>query len=497
MTRNDVTLSIGVLCIAPFMSVLDLTLVNIILPHIAGGYGATPSEATLVVTFFAVAQAIAMPLTGALAQRFGVVRTYLYCLAGFALASLLCGAAPSLAALIAARVLQGFAAGPVVPLAQAILQRTLPPRHLAKGLAIFGTAMMSGPLIGPALGGLLADSIGWRWGFFVNLPLAALCLALSARLFRHQDSVPVRRPIDAVGLALMVTWVAATQVVLDKGRELEWFDSPLIVALTIVALLGFVAFLIWELTERHPIVDLSVFRHRGFSVAATATAVSYAIATAGSIMVYLWLQTGLHYDATTAGYVAAATGSPGLLVGPLLAWLSTRLDPRLLASFGLLMTAIAFMSRTQFVHDVDFFHILMPQFAIGIAAVFFWGPLMNLAMQHVPAEDVSAAAGLLTFTRTLALGVTVAVLMTLWDHQEKAEHARLAAAITNPQAVGGPLGSFGMTAEQSNTALNLLVDQQSAVLSLRHMFWVLSGVLLASLVAIWFAPVKERGGARA
>jgi DHA2 family multidrug resistance protein len=488
---GDIPLATLVLSLAPFLAVLDLTLVNIILPHIAGMYGATPKEATLVVTFFAVAQAISMPLSGALAQRFGVVRMFLLSLVGFALASLLCGMAPTLGALVLFRILQGFAAGPIIPLSQAIMQRTLPGRFVPMALTIFGVAMMSGPLVGPALGGLLADTVGWRWGFFVNVPIAAACILMSARMFTSHESRIEKQPIDGVGLALMVVWVTSLQVVLDQGHDLEWFASPLILLLSAAAAVGFIAFLIWELTDQHPIVDLSVFRYRSFRVASVVTAITYAAATASSLVVYLWLQTGLHYDATTAGLVSAITGTPGLLVAPLAAWLATRIDLRILAGFGLALSGVAMIMRTQFVQEIDFFHVMLPQIVIGVSGAFFWGPLIAIGMQDVPREKISSAAGLLTFTRTLVFAMQVALLLTFWDRGAQIEHEGLAAAMTDTAPALNGLQALGLAPEQAMTLLNGMADSQSVILSLQHLFWFLSAVFLAGIVAIWVAPPRS------
>lgn len=485
-----------VVAMAPFISVLDLTLVNIILPHIAGSFGATPREATLVVTFFAIAQAISMPLSGWLAGRFGAAKVFHASLIGFAAASFLCGAAPTLNLLIAARILQGAFAGPILPLSQSILQRTFPPKYAPVALTAWSVAMMAGPLLGPTLGGLLADSIGWQWGFFINVPLVAACTVLSFRLFAKRDTPTVRTPIDAVGLILMIVWVGALQTVLDYGHEKDWIASPFILSLSIVALVAFVGFLLWELTDRHPIVDLSVFRYLSFSMVAVITALTYGAATGGSLMVYIWLQTHLGYDATTAGIVSAMTGIPGILIGPVIAILSRRIDMRWLATAGLVISAISLFWRCSFTTEVNLAYVLIPQVLIGIAGPLYWGPMMAIGTSQVPQSKLSSAAGLLAFTRTVAFAAQIALITTFWEMGTRTQHAGISGGVKAhaPETLG-LLQSLGLTAEQALNALNDMVDNQAALLALQQLFLVLGLVILLGVIFVWIAPKPKVGAA--
>lgn len=498
LQNQDVVLGTIVLCLAPFLSVLDLTLVNIILPHIAGTYGATPTEATLVVTVFAVAQAISMPLSGWLAQRFGTVRIFLFSLAAFTLSSFLCGISPSLDGLVLCRILQGLSAGPIVPLSQAIMQRTFPPKYVAPALTMWGMALMTGPLVGPALGGMLADSIGWEWGFFVNIPIVAVCIIMTARMFMKHESQSLRLPIDTVGLVLLVVWVAAIQIVLDHGRQYEWFASPFIVTLTVVSVIAFLAFMIWELTEKHPIIDLSVFRYRSFNVIVLVMVLSYGAATAGSLMIYLWLQTSsLQYDATTAGYVAAITGIPGLITGPLVAMMTRRVDIRVLASMGLFLTAISLVLRTGFTLQIDFSHVIVAQIIIGIAGPFFWGPLIAIGMRDVPHDKISSAAGLLTFTRTLGFAMQVALMTTFLESGAKYNHAELAGELNQVEGAVRAMEAKGMGLQQALAVLQNLVEQQGMLLALHQMYWFLGAMVFICIVGVWVIPAAKPGPAQA
>lgn len=491
---SELLLAGVVTSLAPFISVLDLTLVNIILPHIAGSYGATPREATLAVTFFAIAQAISMPLSGWLAGRFGAAKVFHGALIGFAVASLLCGAAPTLEMLVIARILQGAFAGPIVPLSQSLLQRNFPPRWAPTALTAWSVSMMAGPLLGPTLGGYLADSIGWQWGFFINVPLVTICLLISIRCFAKRDAAAVKTPIDGVGLGLMIVWVGCLQAVLDYGYEKNWLASPFIATLAIIAACGFVAFLLWELTEKHPIIDLSVFRYPSFTAIAIAITISNGIITASSLMVYIWLQTHMGYTSTHAGFVSAMTGAPGLLAAPVIAWLARRVDMRWLATAGLVLCAVAILMRCGFNTSIDLFHLLIPQVVIGVAGSLYWGSMMAVGTSQVPPEKLSSAAGLLAFTRTMGFAAQVALLTTFWEMGTRSQRAALAgAAQANAPAALETLQAEGMGPAQALRALEHMVENEASLLSLQQMFIVAGAVVLACVICVWMAP-KPRSG---
>ena len=277
--------------LATFMNVLDTSIANVSLPAISGDLGASPSQGTWVITSFAVANAIAVPLTGWLAQRFGQVRLFVMSVLLFVLASWLCGLAPSLQALIAARVLQGLVAGPLIPLSQTLLLASYPPALAGTAMALWGMTTLVAPVVGPLLGGWITDNIAWPWIFYINVPVGLLAAALTWSIYRRRDPGPRRVPLDRTGLVLLVLWVGALQLMVDQGKEQDWFGSTEIVVLALVAAIGLAYFLVWELTHPQPLVNLRFFARRNFAVGVAALSVAYGLFFGNVVLLPLWLQT--------------------------------------------------------------------------------------------------------------------------------------------------------------------------------------------------------------
>jgi MFS transporter, DHA2 family, multidrug resistance protein len=252
--------------LANTVAVLDITIANVSLPHIAGSFGVTTHEATWVITGYAIAEAITVPLTGWLVRRFGTVKVFVVAVSGFGLFSLLCGLSPNFDTLVPMRVLQGLSGGPMIPLTQTLLLQVYSKDKAGAAMGVWALGSVIGPVLGPILGGYICDNASWPWIFFINVPFTVLAGVLCWRFLRHRETTTERAPIDFVGLGLLVLWVGSLQIVLEKGREFDWLASPFIVALTIVAFIAFGVFLIWELTDEHPIVDLRVFATPGFGL---------------------------------------------------------------------------------------------------------------------------------------------------------------------------------------------------------------------------------------
>ncbi|MGI9246041.1 MAG: DHA2 family efflux MFS transporter permease subunit, partial [Steroidobacteraceae bacterium] len=288
------------LALGTFMQVLDTTIANVSLPTIAGSLGVAPNQGTWVITSFAVSNGIAVPLTGWLMQRFGVVRTFAVSVALFTLASFLCGMAWSFESLILFRVMQGAVSGPMIPGSQTLLMAIFPGSKRGSALAIWSMTTLVAPIMGPVLGGYISDNYSWPWIFLINVPIGALAALICWRALGKHET-PLRKvPIDGIGLALLVVWVGALQIMLDTGKDLGWFDSAQIVSLSVVSAVVFVAFLIWQAYEKNPIVDLSFFKERDFVVGLLLTCVGYSLFFANVVILPLWLQTNLGYTATWA-----------------------------------------------------------------------------------------------------------------------------------------------------------------------------------------------------
>ena len=254
------------LSMATFMQVLDTTIANVAIPTIAGNLGASSSQGTWVITSFGVANAISLPLTGWLAKRFGEVKLFLWSTALFVIASWLCGMAQSLELLILFRVLQGLVAGPMIPLSQSLLLSSYPPKKRGMALSLWSMTVIVAPIFGPILGGWISDNYHWGWIFFINVPLGVVVFFLCTRMLRGRETAIQRNPIDLVGLSLLVLGVGALQLMLDRGKELDWFASNEVIGLAIAAVVGISFLIVWELGDKHPIIDLSLFKHRNFAI---------------------------------------------------------------------------------------------------------------------------------------------------------------------------------------------------------------------------------------
>ncbi|MBC7378070.1 MAG: DHA2 family efflux MFS transporter permease subunit, partial [Burkholderiaceae bacterium] len=301
---------------ATFMNVLDTSIANVSLPAIAGDLGVSPNQGTWVITSFAVANAIAVPLTGWLSQRFGQVRLFVSSVILFVIASWMCGLAPNMTTLIAFRALQGFVAGPMIPLSQSLLLASYPRVLAGLAMAMWAMTTLIAPVMGPLLGGWITDNVSWPWIFYINIPVGIIAAITAWAIYKKRESATYKLPIDTVGLALLVLWIAAMQIMLDLGKENDWFHSPLIITLAVVAVVGFAFFLIWELTDKHPVVELRLFARRNFWAGTLAVSIGYGLFFGNVVLLPLWLQQWMGYTSTDAGMVMAPVGLLALVLSP-------------------------------------------------------------------------------------------------------------------------------------------------------------------------------------
>ncbi|RYG99107.1 MAG: DHA2 family efflux MFS transporter permease subunit, partial [Alphaproteobacteria bacterium] len=352
--------------LANFMVVLDLTIANVSVPHIAGNLGISPSQGTWVITSYAVAEAIVVPLTGWLANRFGAVRIFTLSAFGFGIFSVLCGLSTTLGMLVACRIGQGLCGGPLMPLTQTLLMRVYPPEKRAQAMGLWAMTSLMGPAMGPVLGGFISDNMSWHWIFFINVPVVLFCAFAARTLLKPVETPTAKLPIDLVGLALMITWIGCLQIMLDIGREHDWFADPLVLGLGLAAVIFFVIFVIWELTEEHPIVDIRIFRYRAFTVGVLTLALGFGTYFAGIVVIPQWMQLSLGYTATQSGLVTAMTAAMGLLVARFPPKLISKYDPRILLSAGLAWVGFCTLLRINWTSSTDLFTLMLPQLMMGL-----------------------------------------------------------------------------------------------------------------------------------
>jgi len=486
------------LSLATFMNVLDTSIANVSIPAIAGDMGVSPAQGTWVITSFAVANAISVPLTGWLTQRFGQVRLFTLSVLLFVIASWLCGLAPNIGMLIAFRVLQGLVAGPMIPLSQTLLLASYPTAKAGTAMAMWAMTVLVAPVAGPLLGGWITDNISWPWIFYINVPVGLFAAALTWSIYSKRDPGPRRVPLDMVGLGLLVLFVGSMQIMIDKGKELDWFASGQIITLAIVAAVSFMFFLAWELTDRHPIVDLRLFARRNFLVGTTALSVAYGLFFGNIVLLPLWLQQYMGYTATWAGFATAPVGILAIILSPWVGKNVSRIDPRKLTTVSFIGFGLVLFMRSQFNAQADFITILIPTILQGAAMAFFFIPLQAIVFSGLTPDRMPSAAGLSNFVRITAGAVGTSLFTTIWESRATLHHAQLAESINrgNDTALQtiNQLTASGFTTEQAMANINRLVDQQAYTMAVTDLFYLSSMIFFLLIGILWFAHPK-RGAA--
>ena len=475
-----------VLALSNFMVVLDLTIANVSVPHIAGNLGISPDQGTWIITSYAVAEAVCVPLTGWLAQRFGTVRLFIGGMIGFGIFSLLCGLSMTLGMLVVCRIGQGLCGGPLMPMSQTLLMRIFPPEQRGRVMGLWAMTTLAGPALGPIIGGYISDNWSWHWIFFINLPIAVVCVFAAMVLLRPAETERHKLPIDFIGLALLIFWIGCLQIMLDTGRDHDWFGDPMIVALAVMAAIGFLVFIIWELTEEHPIVDLRVFRHVGFTSGVLTLSLCFGAYFAGIVIIPQWLQMSMGYPAYSAGFVTAFTAMTAILAAPFAGRAVGKIDVRLLISGSVIWMGMVTMWRSGWTTTADFWTLSMPQIVQGFAMPFFMIPLTTLTLGSVQPEETASAAGMQSFLRTLAVAISTSIVLTGWGNGQRVARNEMVSALD--PGVGSSLAGSGLSAQQTPQMIADLVDQQATVLSMNHVFFIAALVLFLAGALVWLAP---------
>ena len=476
-----------VLALSNFMVVLDLTIANVSIPHIAGNLGISLDQGAWVITSYAVAEAVCVPLTGWLSQRLGVVKLFIGAMFGFGLFSLLCGLSVSLSMLILCRIGQGLCGAPLMPMSQTLMLRVFPPDKRAAAAGIWAMTTLLGPALGPIIGGAISDNFSWHWIFLINVPIAAACTAAAHFLLKPVETPTRKLPIDKIGMLLLLFWIGCLQIMLDLGRDRDWFGDPFILALAIMAFVGFIVFVIWELTEEHPAVDLRIFRYRGFTSGVFTLALAFGSYFASVVVIPQWLQTSLGYTARDAGLMTAMTAATSLTTAPLAARLMTKVDARALISGSVVWLGLMTLVRTGWTTGSDFWSMAVPQIAQGFAMPFFIVPLTALSLNGLRPDETASGAGLQNFLRTIAIAVSTALTLTVWGNAQRTSHNELAGVI-NPADTLTTLQGAGMGTEQARQVIGNLVDLEATTLAVDHTFFVTAIVLFIAAAVVWIAP---------
>jgi DHA2 family multidrug resistance protein len=493
--------------LSTFMEVLDTTVVNVSLPHIAGSLSATVDEATWALTSYLVANAVILPITGWLASVFGRKRLLMMAVTGFTVASFLCGLAPSLLLLIVFRILQGACGGALQPISQAVLLESFPPEGRGKAMAFWGLGIVVAPMLGPVLGGWLTDSYSWRWVFYINVPVGIASLVMT-ELFIFDPSY-IRRissRIDYWGIGMLAVGVASLQIVLDKGQEEDWFGSHWIAALAVVAIVALTTLVIYELYVGHPVLDLRVFRLRTYSAGVALMTIMGVVLYGSLVMLPIMLQTLLGYTAVQAGLSMFPRGLGSFLAMPFVGAIMTRFDPRRLLWVGIIACTASLLLLGSLSLDVGYWNIFWPQFLQGASLAFLFVPLTTATMAPIRREVMGNATSIFNLMRNLGGSVGIAAVTTLVARHEQTNTNTLGANITfGNRSAQSSLemlrrrflsgGADAVTANRrAYAAMFGMVQRQAAMLAFNHTYWLLAALFLLMLPLVALMSKPSRGG---
>jgi len=489
--------------LATFMELLDTSIANVSLPHIAGGLSTGQDESTWVLSSYLVANAVVLPLSAWLSRLMGRKNYYVLSVALFTTSSLLCGLAPSLGWLIFFRVLQGVGGGGLAPVEQAILVDTFPKEQRASAFAVYSIAIVTAPVIGPTLGGWITDSYSWRWVFFINIPIGLLSLLLSSALIsdppqftRERRANKGKLKVDYIGILLVAVGFGCLEVVLDKGEREDWLQSSFIVAFLVTAVVALAVGVIWELTRKDPVVDLTLLKERNFALASALYFMLFFIVFASTLLVPLMLQNLFGYTATDAGLVL----SPGALVivvlTPLMVMILKKVQPRWMLAIGFMIMAFASFSMTRLDLSGDYNSFVIPRMVLGLGIAFIFVPLNLTAYSYLAPEKNNRASSVINLFRNLGGSFGVAFVATMLARRSQFHQSVLGAHISAyDQAAGGTLRDImrklvsaglppGEALARAQALIYATVQKQSALLSFLDVFWLLCLLSLAAIALV-------------
>lgn len=475
-----------------FIQILDTSIANVAIPYIAGNMSVSANEGTWVITSFAASNAIVLPLTGWLSDYFGRVRLFVWSILLFAIMSFFCALAPNLPLLIIFRVLQGAVAGSLIPLSQSLIASHNPPEKQGTALGFWGMIVIVAPILGPIIGGYLTDEYSWPWIFYINVPIGLFSAGITWILLKDKESQIIRNPIDWTGLSLLSIAVASLQIMLDKGKDLDWFESNIIIILLLISIISFVYFCIWNIYQKYPIVDFSFFRNRNFTVGTICTTCGFLAYFGAAVTLPLWLQTQQGFIAYWAGVAVAPVGIIPFLLSPLVGKYMGYFDLRYIISLSFIFFSISFFYQSTFTTQVDLPTIVFTRLLQGFGVAIFFLPLVQLTLSGIPKERYASASGLFNFIRILiGSGFGTSLWIQLWIRLEIFHHARLAESITRSNPIVTEFYQEMNTRnpvfspEITTVILDKQVVQQAFMLSTNDLAW-LSAWLCLSLIPFVF-----------
>jgi len=496
--------------LATFMEVLDTSIANVALPHIAGSLSAGQDESTWVLTSYLVSNAIVLPLSGWLSSIIGRKNFYMGCVALFTISSFLCGLAPNLATLIICRVLQGAGGGGLQPSEQAILADTFPPAKRGMAFAVYGIAVVTAPAIGPTLGGWITDNFTWRWIFFINIPVGIISILLTSRLIQDPPYFKRRKlketSIDYLGLGFVGLGLGTLQIVLDKGQRDDWFESHFIVTLALISAASLIFVIIWEWRHKDPIIDLHLFRERTFGISNLLMFMLGFALLGSTLLLPLFMQTLLGYTAERSGLALMPGGFAIMLLLPLVGFLLSRYTPRWLLVFGLTVLSLSLFHMTSFDLDIDFRTAATARVFQAVGMAFLFVPINTAAYGFLPRDKNNAASGLMNLARNIGGSVGISVVTTMLDRRTQVHLTNLAGNLsaTSPalqsrlQGASAAMRAHGASAadatRQAYALIQGTIQRQATMLAYVDCFWLLGVAILAMLPVVFLMKKPKPGG---
>lgn len=496
--------------LATFMEVLDTSIANVALPHIAGSLSAGQDESTWVLTSYLVSNAIVLPLSGWLSSIVGRKNFYMGCVAVFTISSFLCGLAPNLATLIFFRVLQGAGGGGLQPSEQAILADTFPPAKRGMAFAVYGMAVVTAPAIGPTLGGWITDNFTWRWIFFINIPVGIISILLTSRLIHDPHYFRRRKlsetKIDYIGLGMVALGLGTLQVVLDKGQRDDWFESHFIVTLTLIAVAALIFVIFWEWHHKDPIIDLHLFRDRTFGISNFLMFMLGFALLGSTLLLPLFSQTMLGYTAQRAGLALMPGGFVIIILLPLVGFLLSRYTPRWLLMIGLLILSFSLFHMTHFDLDIDFSTVVVARMIQAAGMAFLFVPINTAAYAFLPREKNNAASGLMNLARNMGGSVGISVVTTMLDRRTQLHLTNLASHLSaSNRALSARLNALGQMVQSRGgppagtssvpwAMIQGAVGRQATMLAYMDCFWFLGVAILLMVPMIFLIKKTKPGG---
>ncbi len=494
--------------LSTFMEVLDTTVVNVSLPHIAGSMSASVDEATWTLTSYLVANAIVLPITGWLSNYFGRKRMLMTSVTGFTTASFLCGLAPNLPLLILFRIIQGACGGGLQPISQAVLLESFPPEDRGKAMGFWGLGIVVAPMLGPVLGGWLTDSYSWRWVFYINIPVGILALIMT-QLFVFDPHYIKRATsrIDYWGIGMLAVGVGALQIVLDKGQEKDWFSSDFILRLAIISAVALIVFIVYELVVAHPVVDLKAFREQTYSAGVFLMTILGFVLYGSLVILPIFLQTILGYPALQAGIAMFPRGLGSFIAMPFVGVIMSRFDARKLLVIGVIGCAASLVLLGLLNLNVGYWEIFWAQFLQGLSLGFLFVPLTTVTMDPIPNEKMGNATSIFNLMRNIGGSMGIALSTTIVARSEQ-HYTNFLGRHVNPyspqtqmmfqnlRAFFMSTGSDAATASRrAYAALFGMVERQAAMLSFNHTYLFLAILFVVVMPAILLMKrPKSRGG---